>query len=360
MQTFGTYTGGRDNNFNLLRFTAALMVIVSHSFVLCTGNAHDEPWHTRLGITPGSLAVDMFFIASGYLVTASIWHRGSVPQFVWARVLRIYPGLAVAVISTTLVFGIFFSTFSFSEFLAQRDTWRYVVRNIALVIPGGLTWKLPGVFEDHVSGTAINGSLWTLPEEVRMYALLAATWFTIGLLRGSQRRLMGIVALAIVAAGFTWHFATRGDETLTATPRLMALFFTGAVFYIWRERIPATWPIFGSMLAATLLASIDRSVFSIVWLFTLPYLVLFFALVPAGPIRQFNRIGDYSYGLYIYAFPVQKIVIALLPAIGPWTVTAIATPITLVLAIASWYLIEHPALRLKDRTWTRVMPFQRA
>lgn len=360
MQALGTYAVGRDNNFNLLRFVAAMMVLVSHSFALATGKASAEPWHDQLGITPGSLAVDIFFVASGFLVTASLCLRGSVRQFILARALRIYPGLAVAVVSTTLVFGLFFSTLAFSDFIVQRDTWRYLIRNIVLLLPGGITWQLPGVFENHISGTAVNGSLWTLPEEVRVYLVLCAAWVGIGFFRGSQHRLIGLAALALAIAGLAWHFGTRGDASLTGAPRLMAMFFAGSAIYAWRNFIPASWPLFAGLLAVTLMATWDREVFGVVWLFTLPYLVLFFALVPAGPIRGFNRIGDYSYGLYIYAFPVQKIVVDLDPGIGAYEVMFWSALVTMGLAVASWYLVEERALRLKELGWSGVLRLGRA
>jgi peptidoglycan/LPS O-acetylase OafA/YrhL len=351
MRTLGSYTGNHDNNFNLMRALAAFAVIVSHSFVFRSGVADHEPWHAALGITPGSLAVDVFFIASGFLVTASLVHRGSVLQFVKARALRIYPALFVAVLSTTLFLGFFFGRLPFQEFVAAWDTVRYVVRNIVLVIPGGITWSVPGVFENHPSGPPINGSLWTLVEEVRMYGLLALTWLVLKLSGASPRRWIGPAALALVALGLVWHFATRGDSQLTAMPRLMAFFFAGSALYHWRDRIPASWPLFFACLAAMLLSALDRTAFGIVWPFALPYTVLFLALVPAGPIRQFNRVGDYSYGLYIYACPVQKVFVLLIPGIGPWMLTLVAGAVTLVLAVASWYLIEEPALRLKDAQW---------
>lgn len=361
MQALGMYAVGRDNNFNLLRFIAAMMVLVSHSFALATGKASEEPWHEHLGITPGSLAVDIFFVASGFLVTASLYMRASVPQFLLARFLRIYPGLAVAVISTTLVLGLFFCTLSFGEFLAQRDTWRYVIRNIVLVLPDGIfVWKLPGVFEDHISGAPVNGSLWTLTSEVRLYVILCLAWLAIGFFGGAQRRLIGMVALVLAITGFVWHFSTRGDGVLTMEPRLLAFFFSGSVMYVWRNSIPASWPLFIALLALTLASAWDRELFGVVWPFTLPYLVLFFALVPAGPIRGFNRIGDYSYGLYIYAFPVQKIVVDLDPGIGAYEVMFWSALVTMGLAVASWYLVEERALRLKELGWGGVLRLGRA
>ena len=101
----GAHVGNRDNNFTLIRFIAASLVLFSHSFALSVGTASAEPLHTSLHITFGQIAVDVFFLTSGFLVTASLLARGSIKTFAKARCLRIYPGLIVAVLLTTLVIG---------------------------------------------------------------------------------------------------------------------------------------------------------------------------------------------------------------------------------------------------------------
>ena len=77
------------------------------------------------------------------------------------------------------------------------------------------------------------------------------------------------------------------------------------------------------------------------------YGVLWFALVPAGPIRRFNLIGDYSYGIYILCFPIQQTLVMLYPEITPLKLLLASFPIVLALAILSWHFIEHPALKRK-------------
>ena len=85
------------------------------------------------------------------------------------------------------------------------------------------------------------------------------------------------------------------------------------------------------------------------YMVVLPYLVMWLAYVPAGPVRAYNQVGDYSYGIYIYAFPVQQAVVALVPGISPAGVLAASLPIVAMLAVLSWHLIESPALGLLRR-----------
>ncbi len=98
------FTDGRDNNFSLIRIIAAFAVLITHSFALAIGTGEAEPFQKFLGMTMGTIAVDIFFITSGFLVTSSLLTRQSVIEFVWARVLRIYPALLVMLCLT--VFGL--------------------------------------------------------------------------------------------------------------------------------------------------------------------------------------------------------------------------------------------------------------
>lgn len=349
MQLLGAYIGGRDNNFNLLRFTAAFMVLFSHSFALSTGDANTEPLRAWLAMTPGSIAVDIFFVASGFLVTGSLMARQNVLQFLVARALRIYPGLIVAVLLTTLVVGLFFSTYAFSEFITLRETWSYMFHNMTLVAPRGILFSLPGAFSSVPWAGVVNGSLWTLPYEVRMYALLAVVWVVLSLLlKGARQVWAGRVSILIAVAALAWHFGSRGDSQITAGPQLTAMFFIGSAMYAYRNRIPMSWPLFLAACGITAVAALDSATFFYSYMVTLPYMVMFVAYVPGGAIRGFNKIGDVSYGLYIYAFPVQQVSVALIPGIGPWELLAVSSAGTLALAFVSWHLIEKPALALKD------------
>ena len=167
-KTLSEYAVGRDNNYNLIRFIAAALVLYSHSFPLTN---QTEPLSQWLDITWGSMAVSMFFITSGFLVMASLWNRNNLLAFTWARFLRIYPGLIVAVLFCVAVVGWYFTTYNTADFFSDPVTLKFIKRNITLL--NSPKYNLPGVFADNPYPLAVNGSLWTLPYEIKMYTYLA-------------------------------------------------------------------------------------------------------------------------------------------------------------------------------------------
>lgn len=349
------YTQGRDNNFNLLRLVAASLVLMTHSFVLSTGRHETEPLWTSLGITWGSIAVDVFFVTSGFLVTGSLLYRRSLREFLAARMLRIYPALWVALGLTVVVVGLFFSTLDFGAFLSEKLTWKYLVRNATLLT--NIVYVLPGAFADVPFKNAVNGSLWTMPEEVKMYLTLAGLWVLARLARVNPARWVAVACIALAMAGVagsTILFA-QGVSTMDFTlVGLGAMFFAGAALRILQDRVVVSHAaVIGLFIALLVFATLEHTTaFGVLYRLATPYLVLYLALVPAGRIRRFNVLGDYSYGLYIYAFPVQQALAHLWHGINPYEMMATSFIVTLLLATASWHLIEERALALKGR-WAR-------
>ena len=344
--TLGDYVGSRDNNFNLIRFLAASSVLLSHSYPLSNGDPTTEPLRTWLGLSAGEIAVDVFFLTSGFLVAGSLLTRHSVSGFAIARALRIYPAMVVSVLLTVLVVGLWFSSSTPSSFVASPETWRYIAKNVTLVT--GVAYKLPGAFELTPLRLAVNGSLWTLPYELAMYGMLAATWLAMATLRLRPEKRFGggVVLICLVAVSIeilrlpTHRFVPGGWH-------LGAMFFAGSSLYAFRKHVPLDMRVFFVFLILLGLSSADKTAFALVYLVTLPYLVLYLAYVPGGLLRRFNRLGDYSYGMYIYAFPVQQMLAASLQGIRPLQMLIASFVITLALAIASWHLFEKRALALK-------------
>ncbi len=143
MDKLSTLSNSRDNNFNLIRAGAALGVFVSHCFPF-TG--HEFGGKPQL---LGYLSLNVFFIISGFLVTKSYFDRGNVFSYLRSRVLRIFPGLILAVVYTVFIIGLFFSTLSPSEYLANPLTHEYVIKNLLLAFPD-IPSGLPGVFHDTI------------------------------------------------------------------------------------------------------------------------------------------------------------------------------------------------------------------
>jgi len=336
------YAHGRDNNFNLVRFVAATSVILFHSYAL-TGNHKDEPLYRLTGgaADSGYVAVMLFFVVSGFLVAKSFVRQPSVPAFVAARVLRIYPGLALAAVVTVIIAGAC-STVPWRSFLKDPQTWEY----LAVTVSGwDVRDRLPGAFASNPFPNVVNGSLWTLPIELKLYAgcLLAGVCT---LLR--RPALYNLAFLAGIGL-FAWHpdwFPIRPE--IGVVREFGLAFALGAFAWVNRDRLVLSpWL---ALAAATLIVfnpwGMGRRPFFVP---LVAYLAMTFALHPRFRIAAFNRVGDYSYGLYVYAFPIQQMLVQARPGADPFALFIVAFAATAILAVLSWHLVERPMLDLKSR-----------
>jgi peptidoglycan/LPS O-acetylase OafA/YrhL len=334
---------GRDNNFTLLRAVAATLVLYYHSFPLSIGAA--EPIGGFLGYGLGAVAVTVFFAVSGFLVTKSYQERKSLMAFLEARFLRIFPALAVLAFFCVLVIGPLFTTLRPADFFVHPQTLKFLYTHLMV---NGIEIELPGVFNTNIYPVAVNGSLWTLPYEISMYEYLALLGLTTVIRR---RRVFNVLY-------FVWALICFFVPPMILVQNihmrsLSFAFFSGAFLYINRDRIPLNGIIALGLCSITFLFS--RTGFhDLVVRAALAYTALWFALVPSGFIRRYNAFGDYSYGLYIYAFPVQQSLAAFWTTIGPLPMFLISGVVTLLMASLSWHLLEKRALRLKGRFISRI------
>lgn len=335
----------RDNNFNLIRLLAACAVLFSHCYPLAIGPSGTEPLWNAVRMTGGSIAVDVFFVISGYLVTASLLSRGDLGKFLRARALRIYPALWAATLATVFVLAPIASTLSIGTLYSHPSTLLFLAKNLTLLF--GVRVTIPGVFESLPYPATINGSLWTLPIEIRLYLALGVLGWFIKRWRGRIDPEILKWAILAVASGTMLASVVQGIS-VPAGQRTVAMFFAGATFQVFRSRVIWSMSAFVTCIVALLLAYWHGAAFHPVYDLVLAYLVLYLALAPSGPIRRFNAMGDYSYGVYIYAFPVQQIVAAMYPGISPLGMLPIALGLTFALAALSWHFIEEPALRRRE------------
>ncbi|HYF07620.1 MAG TPA: acyltransferase [Acetobacteraceae bacterium] len=337
--------GRQPNSYDAVRLAAALAVLFGHSFVLL--GALDPVSQILVRVTGWGeklheLAVNVFFALSGYLVTLSWLRRGDVAYFAAARVLRIFPA-AILVCVLTVIGGAAFTTLPLAEYATAEGTWRFLVRNILLM---KIEYHLPGVFAENPFPRVVNGSLWTLPYELRLYALTAL----LGLAGVLRRRwafnlLFGLAVLDYLLPQVA---LMRDGETGW---RLWLHFFGGAALAVNRDRVRPHGRVTLALVALALvtaglapaalhkLACVAATVFATHW------------IGQAGGLGRFDpgRRGDLSYGVYLYACPVQQGLIALAPAAwNGWSLTVAALPIVFVLAALSWHLVERPALARKD------------
>lgn len=330
---------GRDNNFQLIRFVAALAVITFHSFALVRDFGND-PLRRITGVTDlGALGVQMFFFVSGFLVTKSWSERHSLRAFTAARVLRIYPALVLATL-----FGIALaagsSALPLGEFLSHPQTLSYAIHNAT---GWSLRDALPGAFPANPFAGAINGSLWTLPIELRLYVGVAI----LGLVGILTRRVLLAAAIALLVAIVAFDPSWFPLEPNIGIVHYLALLFgLGALAFAWRDAIRLSIPLAVAIIALMLWNPAHWTP-GPAYCALLGYVLLVVAYHPALEWRAFNRLGDYSYGLYVYAFPIQQTVIESIGSSSPLAIFATSLPLCLCMAAASWHLVERPCLSMK-------------
>jgi len=340
MATVKDLSHGHDNNLNLLRFVAASLVLYTHAFAT-TGSS--DPMVRLCGISAGSFAVDIFFVISGFLVTKSWYRHRSLTEYLKARCLRIYPALWVAVLVCVFVVGPAFTQIPLKEYFSSLHTAKFLLENTTL-LPKGVTITLPGVFADGHSHN-VNTPLWTLPYELKMYLAVAA--FSLAGVT-LKRWFLPLVIVASFAV-FLLSGPALIDATDGALSRFVFFFFSGALMFRFAGSIPLRTHYAVAVAIIGLLAAIPADPEQRRYLLALstPYLVMYLAFVPAGLIRQYNKLGDYSYGMYIYGFPVQQITVRLVDSHSTAINLAIAFSVTLLLAALSWHLLESRALRFR-------------
>jgi peptidoglycan/LPS O-acetylase OafA/YrhL len=293
------------------------------------------------GLGPGDLGVDIFFVLSGFLVSKSLSGK-TLAEFIWARCTRIYPGLWVAIIVSVLVAALFFSDEPAARLLTSGATVRYLAHNATLLPTVGAQITLSHAFAHE--GGQFNVSLWTLPYELKMYGLLAAIGMTVGL----RARYVG--ALTAIGATCILLYRLGAGPLAGAYGRFLYLFFAGALAYTLRDRIALRTSVAIGLVCAifaTVAGTHLRFVRQTVLLTALPYLLLWLGLVPGGPIRLWNRLGDYSYGMYIYACPVQLALFSIGAAATGVENFLMTMLLTLPIAITSWHALEKRALRIR-------------
>jgi peptidoglycan/LPS O-acetylase OafA/YrhL len=333
---------GRANNFNLLRFFAASLVIVSHCSALAWGQNPEFIWNFMGHLeTGGSIGVLIFFAISGFLVVQSFVSRGRLKYFFAARALRIYPGLVAAVIFS-IVLAAFATSWPLRDFLRDHQTRRFLIHN-SMAYP--IEFNLPGAFEHNPLKSGVNGSLWTLPLEIQMYLVVAA-FGLLGLFKTRE-------IYNAVFAGFVILMASVKSDALPLiaahpeAPRLALAFLCGAFLFMNRDRVRISlpWAIFFALFiwwGHTRIPNIRM-----LYIPAIAYIVFVLGYHPKLYFAPYNKLGDYSYGLYIFAFPTQQLISYYHPGIHQYPLFFMAFPCILAAAVLSWHFIEKPALRRK-------------
>lgn len=344
------------NRFDALRLVAALGVFVSHGvFLYALWMPVPFPGHSL-----GSLSVYVFFFISGYLVCQS-WMREPGWRAFWVkRLARVFPGLVVSVALTVFVLGWAVTALPSAAYWSARGTWLNLANNAAGL---ATVQTLPGVFESNPFARAVNGSLWTIRYELTMYGVLAS-------LAWAARGCRWVHPVAACTLAVLWSVArTQGwDAGLEAGGGWFASvfrwrdfcgfgvpFFAGCTFAVYEVRA-RSWMLVVALVGALVAFQAGSDVLRQVAVWVLVACGIFFVafagrmgLHAAGRGRV-----DLSYGVYIYAFPIQQAMTELCLRQG-WPLAvcmSLALALTLALAWLSWHCVERPCI-WEARRWSQ-------
>lgn len=333
----------RHNNFDFLRLLFASLVIVSHSYIL-TGNTDPLALATHNQVSFGGLAVDIFFIMSGYLILNSVKFSHSPQSYLWKRLLRLFPGLFVLLVFSLLLL---FLMYTGDNIFYESSFWTYLPNNLSLY---RVQYYVAHVFDNNPYSKAINGSLWSLSYEFTMY-LFIGVLFPLRRSKLLSPLLLVCFASAMLLFNLKPTFLSNvfGSFCLDSAQayRLATYFLSGSLltFVNWNKinRAGIKWSLF-----VILLFSLWLDAYKFISPLVLPFLIIASGLSFSKTLNYLpHKLGDISYGVYIYGFLVQQTLLNYL-SLDPFLLTILSLSVTYMLSYLSWHYIEKKCLEYKS------------
>lgn len=320
------------NNFDFLRVVFALTVALAHLIELSQIQAFQEYkifFNTRL-------AIDGFFVISGFLIAKSYESNKNFKVYVTKRIKRIVPAYAFLILVCAVFFS-FISTYSFSNYFSSLQFWKYLVANLSF--QNYIEPCLPGVFEGNLT-CAVNGALWTIKIEEAFYLLLPVFYYLID----SKKVNIYVLSILIYVSSIVYfNYFVHADMYRIAKqlPGALAFFVTGVVFYRnfsflykWRHHI---------IIPCIILFVLEQYVYTTQILKPISYgFMVFYMAYSFKYLNNFGKYGDFTYGIYIYHFPLIQIFVYynLFERYNYILASILVLLLVLVASILSWYLLE--------------------
>jgi peptidoglycan/LPS O-acetylase OafA/YrhL len=338
----------RYNNFDFLRVLFAMSVIISHSYPLY--GLPDTDWlsATTRTVSFSNLGLGGFFCISGFLVFQSAQRSPGYGNFIWKRILRIFPGLIVCVLLIALVLGAIVA--GSMAYYRDSSVYTYIVKNIGLY---QLQFCIEGVFEKNPYSCSINGSLWTLCYEFSFYLLFFVFFIKRNINKYISWLLLPLFLLLMYARwkkpGWDYwipHTGMQAGQLVHFGLWFVAGMLLAVTAHSWMRHRAALAACSFALMLGIFTTKMPGLALYIIW----PVFVLSFGSCKAPLISRLDKIGDPSYGTYIYGFVVQQTLIYYLyPGLGFFAFMGLSLLLALVVGYLSWYGIEKKALRWKKK-----------
>ncbi len=343
------------NNFDLLRFLAASFVIITHSYSLSGKGEMDLLTNFSKGTLSFShLGVAIFFVISGYLILNSAIYSSSAKSYFWKRLLRILPGLVVVLLASVFVLGPILTSKSVFSYFADIETYKHLF-TISIYNINHL--NLPGLFSENYN-SAVNGSLWTLQYEFTCYLIVALLIFVIKSKNLKLTYIVYFLFILLISARFLLgdrYFWFNYSSPYLLNLNIMYLtewciyFTAGMVLYLIKDKFDYfNWLTFLLLGLYILLIIFNYlSTARLALYFLVPVVTYYFAF-SVKSVQIPTQIGDISYGIYIYAFPIQQTILNFYPSIKVEYFIIVSIICAIPFAFLSWHFIEKKALKFKN------------
>lgn len=340
--SLGTVYRSKNNNFNLIRLILSVTVILTHCFWVAEGVTKSDPLMKYMHMTLGDLAVLIFFVISGFLISKSYLENQDPIYFIKSRILRIYPAV-ITVTILTVIMGFYLTQVNYKDYFLSKQVFSFLYKNCLLIFD--IRERIGfNIFGSNPLGGQINSPLWTLTWELKMYLLVLFIFSTTKIFHTRIYFNFLFLILSVLYFYFMDKIGRGGNFPL--------YFFTGVFFYVNRNNIKLNLTFFFSSIIVLFLISgneLDKFLLPII----LAYQIIFLAYVNSSKLKTFNRFGDYSFGLYIFSFPIQQLLVYLKITNVPLLFFT-SLFISFLFAFTSYHLIESKALSLKSTILKKV------
>ncbi len=336
--------GGRTTGFDYLRIILATAVVAGHTIDVSYGLRYANLIENTFLLRPFTAVIlAMFFALSGFLVAGSLERSRTLVSFMGLRCIRLVPALAFETVLVALFLGPLLTTFALGQYFSDPLFARYFLN-----ILGDIQYALPGMFAENPWAGTVNGQLWTLPFELLCYVSL----FVLALFRMHQKRelfLGFVVGINVLLAANYMLFGPWNPSPVLSGNVLLLSFLYGVAIYLYRDKLFHT-KAFGILAAVLCFALLVNSATDYLVPAVAAYLTVYVGLL-RPKLNAFLKSGDYSYGIFLYGFPIQQAVAQVLGPAGHhwyWNLV-ISLPVTFAVAMVSWHAVEKPALIFRTR-----------
>ncbi len=338
MQSVIDAQGGRTSGFDLMRLALAVCVLTFHTVSVCYGEeANFQAWKSdwRPIIY---LMLPMFFALSGYLVAGSLERTTQIHRFIGLRAIRILPALAVETLLCAVILGALVTTLPLGEYFTNPGFFAYFLN-----ILGIIHYELPGVFVGLPTDGIVNVSLWTVPYELECYLALVLL-FVFGVAKHRY-----VMAALVLLACLVGPYLLEVPQYLVRPTgdMLVVSFLCGVCIYQFREMIPHHWSLMvvSLVIALVMFSTHGHNYWGAPFA---AYVTVYFGLLKAPKLPAVMS-GDYSYGLYLFAFPMQQLYVQLFPDARIWYLNALfAIVLGMAYAAFSWHVVEKPIMARRN------------